>query len=595
MAKTSAPPPATPAATPAAAKPGSSPKPKIAVEAKQPIAPALQQIKPRALAIKPASVPSHPPALQNSRSPAFPFSSGFPTTPAGQLSSRVIPQQAHLPPGANNGFMGNLPLFTISTDGKPVMAGSITQSMLNSLPPAWRSLISNPSALSFMRSPASASTVLSTPPSSPHLSSISQVPPSRPAADSSFPSPRPSPRVLPKSNSASSAGGSNGRVRKSSANDKASQSSSTNNSSANIKKITRRRLKVKSPAIFETINEMCSERIVGRYPMSRTLLKLSIRSLSQLIDSIDSMLVSENVQLSDSQRLIMSRARRARQKLILRLKATRTFDVDAFIIQYFRQDRVTPLPTLQLPSGDYFKYSPMDVYDGSFVDTSSDPIPFDQQFRRRLMGDPLRSSHLDTESTVSAFSGRKLSRFLWRDFEVKPPLRQAFESIRSMSLESGERDSIDYAYLRPHHVPQVNELLCRLLWPQIDVTADLQYPDHAIVVLYRRRVIGCAIMELGPTSSYITYLAVDYGWRGCGIASTMMYLLTSMYRKKDVLLHVQPTNWNAMRVYQKWGFKAERFAVGFYDRYVPWSEGEGPGEWSTRGSRNAMFMRLRQK
>jgi hypothetical protein len=88
-------------------------------------------------------------------------------------------------------------------------------------------------------------------------------------------------------------------------------------------------------------------------------------------------------------------------------------------------------------------------------------------------------------------------------------------------LEVPEIFPIDYCYLRPDHVKQVNELLVETFWPGIDsmldyctfsdeflrtlqfpflVSENLTCPDHTVVVLYKRLVIGCGLMT--PQGEY---------------------------------------------------------------------------------------------
>lgn len=107
-------------------------------------------------------------------------------------------------------------------------------------------------------------------------------------------------------------------------------------------------------------------------------------------------------------------------------------------------------------------------------------------------------------------------------------------------LPDHEADSIDYCYLRPSYLPAANGLLRMLFWPGIDsaclffirrrdssmivpkVSEWLDLPELSIVVLYRRLVIGCAVVS---TEGYISYIAVHPQWRGCGIGRYMLYHL----------------------------------------------------------------------
>jgi len=144
---------------------------------------------------------------------------------------------------------------------------------------------------------------------------------------------------------------------------------------------------------------------------------------------------------------------------------------------------------------------------------------------------------------------------------------------------------IEYSTLRRDHLPQVHELLNRAFWSGIDVTDSLDYNPKqcTIVATYRKLVIGAAFLD-SPIETYITYLAVKPGFENSQIATSMLYHLISLNPQKDITLHVSTTN-PAMLLYNRFGFKAEEFIVGFYEDYI---------ESQTRGSMNAFRLRLRR-
>ncbi|THH27744.1 hypothetical protein EUX98_g6444 [Antrodiella citrinella] len=141
---------------------------------------------------------------------------------------------------------------------------------------------------------------------------------------------------------------------------------------------------------------------------------------------------------------------------------------------------------------------------------------------------------------------------------------------------------IEYTTLRRDHLPQIHELLNRAFW---SVTDSLEYnPEQCtIVATYRKLVVGAAFLS-SPVETYITYLAVKPGFENAQIATSMLYHLISLNPQKDITLHVSTTN-PAMLLYNRFGFKAEEFVVGFYEDYI---------ESQTRGSMNAFRLRLRQ-
>ncbi|KIJ55128.1 hypothetical protein M422DRAFT_41196 [Sphaerobolus stellatus SS14] len=144
---------------------------------------------------------------------------------------------------------------------------------------------------------------------------------------------------------------------------------------------------------------------------------------------------------------------------------------------------------------------------------------------------------------------------------------------------------IDYMTLQRWHLPQLNDLLSRIFWPGIDVSDLFQYSPEkcTIIATYKRLVVGAAFLS-SPEETYITYVVVRPGWESVNIASTMLYLLIDANPRRDITLHVSASN-PAMLLYNKLGFKAEEFVVGFYDDYLP---------RESKACKNAFRLRLRR-
>ncbi|THU92969.1 hypothetical protein K435DRAFT_820366 [Dendrothele bispora CBS 962.96] len=147
------------------------------------------------------------------------------------------------------------------------------------------------------------------------------------------------------------------------------------------------------------------------------------------------------------------------------------------------------------------------------------------------------------------------------------------------------RAPIAYTSLQSCHLNQVHDLLSRSFWSGINVSDSLDYsPERCTVVaLYKKLVVGVAIMS-SPRETYITYLAVKSGWDNSQIAKSMLYHLISLNPGKDITLHVSANN-PAMLLYNRFGFKAEEFVVGFYEQYL---------DLESRASKNAFRLRLRR-
>ncbi|KAF8322487.1 hypothetical protein DL93DRAFT_2050299 [Clavulina sp. PMI_390] len=146
---------------------------------------------------------------------------------------------------------------------------------------------------------------------------------------------------------------------------------------------------------------------------------------------------------------------------------------------------------------------------------------------------------------------------------------------------------IDYVALQEWHINQVHDLLRTSFWPGIDVSTALEYhPEkYTVVAMYRRVVVGVALISPPPDEAYVTYITVKEGWKNAGIAKTMLYLLIRSSPDRDIMLHVSADN-PAMILYNKFGFKAEEFVVGFYEDYI---------DPKSKACRNALRLRLRQQ
>lgn len=136
---------------------------------------------------------------------------------------------------------------------------------------------------------------------------------------------------------------------------------------------------------------------------------------------------------------------------------------------------------------------------------------YENSFAARVLGRPSRATNTTT-SIISQFDGRKLPPFIRRDDASRPLRALMLQDIRSAKDES--LSPIDYCYLQPQHLSQVNELLQRTFWPGINAAENLEYPTYSIVALHKRLIIGCALMT---PDAYISYIAVSSGWEGAGI------------------------------------------------------------------------------
>ncbi|XP_039260294.1 cysteine-rich protein 2-binding protein-like isoform X2 [Styela clava] len=208
-------------------------------------------------------------------------------------------------------------------------------------------------------------------------------------------------------------------------------------------------------------------------------------------------------------------------------------------------------------------------------------------FRQKLIGcDEV------LQPIVSPYTQRVLKPYIRRDYESKPPKLALMEELVAKYNEKLKQSNtetpapIDYCYVGPHHIPTINSMCHHFFWPGIDVSETLQYPDFSIVASYKKMVIGFGFMvpDVNFNEAYISFLLVHPDWQHCGIGTFMTYHLIQTCLVKEITLHVSASN-SAMLLYQKFGFKPEKFISDFYDKYYP---------IDTEECTHAFFMRLRR-
>ncbi|KAI0079108.1 hypothetical protein K474DRAFT_1673662 [Panus rudis PR-1116 ss-1] len=194
---------------------------------------------------------------------------------------------------------------------------------------------------------------------------------------------------------------------------------------------------------------------------------------------------------------------------------------------------------------------------------------------------------------ICGFQPPRNSGVIAVDWDTRAPWMNLMSDIREhYVLMHPDREApleteapIEYTTLREDHLRQVHQLLSQVFWDCIDVSDALLYnPEKCtIVATYKKLVVGAAFLS-SPQETYITYLAVKPGWDNAQIATKMLYHLIMMHPNKDITLHVSIKN-PAMLLYNRFGFKAEEFIVGFYEDYM---------DTTSRASKNAFRLRLRR-
>ncbi|KAI9208417.1 uncharacterized protein BJ171DRAFT_488820 [Polychytrium aggregatum] len=315
-----------------------------------------------------------------------------------------------------------------------------------------------------------------------------------------------------------------------------------------------------------------------------------------LIDEFQSIHRLEVVMESDtaSRRLY----RKLRLRRLKRAQKLSLLNIDAIVSKSVREEsQLQAMPWVESFSAVDGKIVPPPAIDPHKVVTrirhqsiyGQSHTPYHRSFMSRLLGSAGgRDTWSTQQSWTSSYTGKALKPFIWRDFSSRPATMLLFHEILSKrSSYQGEiwkcveKDSIDYVYFSREHLVQVNSILSVIFWPGIDVSENLTWPDFGVVALYKRLVVGCALMT---PEFYLTYIAVRPGWEHAGIGRFMLYHLIQAAGGRDITLHVSAGN-PAMLLYQKFGFKPEEFIVNFYDQYLP------P---DSRECKNAFFLRLRR-
>ncbi|KAI4468770.1 cysteine and glycine-rich protein 2 binding protein [Holotrichia oblita] len=134
---------------------------------------------------------------------------------------------------------------------------------------------------------------------------------------------------------------------------------------------------------------------------------------------------------------------------------------------------------------------------------------------------------------LSPYSGLNLKPYICRDSSTFPHWLQLMSEILIKANEKNEnwrlppRGPIDYTYIQPSHIPAINSLCNQFFWPGIDLTECLQYPDFSCVVLYKKLIVGFALLvpNVKFNESYMSFIFTRPGWRNAGIGKFMIYHL----------------------------------------------------------------------
>ncbi len=179
----------------------------------------------------------------------------------------------------------------------------------------------------------------------------------------------------------------------------------------------------------------------------------------------------------------------------------------------------------------------------------------------------LEGHSYSNKTIVSPHTTRVLKPFIFRTNELRP-LRVRLNAEICKTSEY-KVQSFDFVYLQHHLIAAVNKFVSNFFW-SVDLSEYMECPDFTCVVLYGSLVIGCAFMtpDVKVNEAYISFLAVHPEFQRCGLGKLMLYHLVQSCMGKDITLHVSVDN-PAMFLYHKFGFKAEKYCLDFYEHYYP--------------------------
>lgn len=92
-------------------------------------------------------------------------------------------------------------------------------------------------------------------------------------------------------------------------------------------------------------------------------------------------------------------------------------------------------------------------------------------------------------------------------------------------------------------------------------------PNSFFILLVDKTVAGYFIIYRFRKGGYIESIAILPSFQGMGLGNYMMeYIIThfNQLKYKHITLEVRPTNWKAVRMYEKYGFKAVKTLKNYY-------------------------------
>lgn len=235
---------------------------------------------------------------------------------------------------------------------------------------------------------------------------------------------------------------------------------------------------------------------------------------------------------------------RFRAKLTMRnLKRknfTKIFDIDSFTNELIDQEKIKMLNLLRqkkiksdLEENSQNEISNCDddiIFESASLQTTDDSEIIEiKRVLDRFNNKKIKSFHHqldlnvhmvdarkeDVKCLISPYSNQVLKPFIWRDGRSLPKKLKLHKNLLEKLSSRFDRDSIDYVHLRPEHVIPINAMCRQHFWTGIDISECLEYPDYTIVALYRKLIVGFALLvpNCSLREAYLSFILVHPDWR----------------------------------------------------------------------------------
>lgn len=138
-----------------------------------------------------------------------------------------------------------------------------------------------------------------------------------------------------------------------------------------------------------------------------------------------------------------------------------------------------------------------------------------------------------------------------------------------------KQDKISIRFLKSADIETILKLERDIFddpWPREMFEDYLDLPDiNFLIAGYGSEIVGYAVLELTPDHGHLTNIAVASNWRRKSVAKRLMnriFDLVSAYGRETIVLEVRPSSTEALRLYERYGFREIYRKPNYYRRPV---------------------------